>query len=78
MEEDSDKAGLLYKKYERSGSGKEKVMMTTIFANNFDNRIASDKALLINKNEQGLGFVCIYKIGGYADLLYDIEGCGGI
>ncbi|MBQ8317000.1 MAG: hypothetical protein IJX85_01530 [Lachnospiraceae bacterium] len=53
-------------------------MMTTIFANNFDSRIVSDKALLIGKNEQGLGFVCIYKIGGYADLLYDIEGCGGI
>lgn len=78
MEEDSDKSDFLHRKYEQSSSGKEKDMMTTIFANNFDSRIVSDKALLIGKNEQGLGFVCIYKIGGYADLLYDIEGCGGI
>lgn len=53
-------------------------MMTTIFANYIESKIASDKALLINGHEQGLGFVCKYEISGYADLLYDIEGYGGI
>lgn len=53
-------------------------MMTTIFANYIDEKKASDMALLVNGHEQGLGFVCIYKIGGCADLLYDIEGYGGV